>query len=154
MRSSGPTIRLTSRRLPSERYNQRRCRKARARCRATPEDVQPRPSLARRHVQQIVETATATGPPDEESHTDAYGRIKVRFHRSIEVSPLAPATTALGALQRLKNLGYYRGGIPRDPQPDESFRAALRWLQKDQVLPQTGAVDGATAAEHSTVHCN
>ncbi|XXX82740.1 type VI secretion system tip protein TssI/VgrG [Sorangium sp. So ce134] len=40
--------------------------------------VRPRP--APRRIQQVVETATVVGPPGEEVHTDAFGRIKVQFH--------------------------------------------------------------------------
>lgn len=39
-----------------------------------------RPSRRPRRLQQVVETAIVTGPPGEEIHVDAMGRIKIQFH--------------------------------------------------------------------------
>ncbi|HTN91183.1 MAG TPA: type VI secretion system tip protein TssI/VgrG [Sorangium sp.] len=52
----------------------------RARFACAPETVCVRPRPAPRRIQQVVETATVVGPPGEEVHTDAFGRIKVQFH--------------------------------------------------------------------------
>lgn len=45
-----------------------------------PLDVLVRPPPPMRNRRQTVETATVVGPQGEEIHTDALGRIKVRFH--------------------------------------------------------------------------
>jgi type VI secretion system secreted protein VgrG len=47
-------------------------------CSSTPESL--RPKRPPRRVQQVVESATVTGPPGQEIHTDEYGRIRVQFH--------------------------------------------------------------------------
>lgn len=52
----------------------------RARFTCAPDTVCVRPRPAPRRIQQVVETATVVGPPGEEVHTDAFGRIKVQFH--------------------------------------------------------------------------
>ncbi|WP_437631285.1 type VI secretion system tip protein TssI/VgrG [Sorangium sp. So ce854] len=52
----------------------------RARFACAPDAVCVRPRSAPRRIQQVVETATVVGPPGEEVHTDAFGRIKVQFH--------------------------------------------------------------------------
>ncbi|CAN98366.1 Putative Rhs element Vgr protein [Sorangium cellulosum So ce56] len=52
----------------------------RARFACAPDTVCVRPRPAPRRIQQVVETATVVGPPGEEVHTDAFGRIKVQFH--------------------------------------------------------------------------
>ncbi|MGK4000624.1 type VI secretion system tip protein TssI/VgrG [Sorangium sp. So ce1024] len=52
----------------------------RARFTCAPDTICVRPRPAPRRVQQVVETATVVGPPGEEVHTDAFGRIKVQFH--------------------------------------------------------------------------
>ncbi|WP_437819466.1 type VI secretion system tip protein TssI/VgrG [Sorangium sp. So ce1078] len=52
----------------------------RARFACAPDMVCVRPRPAPRRIQQVVETATVVGPPGEEVHTDAFGRIKVQFH--------------------------------------------------------------------------
>jgi type VI secretion system secreted protein VgrG len=72
---------------------------------------------------------------------------------SIAVAELADPLTPRGALQRLKNLGYYPGGIPTEPRPDDrSLFDALSWFQKDHELDATGELDGPTAAELSAKH--
>ncbi|MBI4955118.1 MAG: type VI secretion system tip protein VgrG [Myxococcales bacterium] len=45
-----------------------------------PADVRLRPPRPRRRLHQVMETATVVGPPGEEIHTDAVGRVKVQFH--------------------------------------------------------------------------
>lgn len=47
---------------------------------AVPEGVAPRPKAPRRKVQQVLETAIVVGPEGQEIHTDAMGRVRVRFH--------------------------------------------------------------------------
>lgn len=69
---------------------------------------------------------------------------------TIRMDPLPPATTARGALQRLGNMGYYRGE-PKD-EMDDDVRQALRDFQAHVGLPVTGTIDGATADKINTLH--
>jgi type VI secretion system secreted protein VgrG len=48
--------------------------------RCVPASVPFRPRPRRRKVQQVLETAIVVGPAGQEIHTDAHGRVKVRFH--------------------------------------------------------------------------
>ncbi len=50
------------------------------RFRCAPGTVACRPKRRRPRVQQVLETAMVSGPDGEEIHTDAMGRVKVRFH--------------------------------------------------------------------------
>ena len=43
-------------------------------------DVVYRPARSPRNHQQVLESAIVVGPPNEEIHTDEYGRVKVQFH--------------------------------------------------------------------------
>lgn len=55
-----------------------------ARFRCAPEAVPVRPPAPRASVRQALETATVVGPPGEEIHTDALGRVKVQFHWDLD----------------------------------------------------------------------
>ncbi|EYF08186.1 type VI secretion system tip protein TssI/VgrG [Chondromyces apiculatus] len=68
----------------------------------------------------------------------------------IQVASLPPAETPAGALQRLSNLGYFKGA-PAEALTEDG-RSALRWFQKDHDLDETGNLDPATAAELTKVH--
>lgn len=46
--------------------------------------VAARPRRPERRLQQVTETALVVGPPGEEIHTDALGRIKIQFHWDLE----------------------------------------------------------------------
>jgi type VI secretion system secreted protein VgrG len=52
----------------------------RNRFRAIPAEVEYRPAVSRRRPSQVLETATVVGPQGEDVHTDALGRVRVRFH--------------------------------------------------------------------------
>jgi type VI secretion system secreted protein VgrG len=47
---------------------------------AAPAEVPVRPDRPPRVIRQVMETAVVVGPPGQEVFTDAYGRVKVRFH--------------------------------------------------------------------------
>jgi type VI secretion system secreted protein VgrG len=55
------------------------------RCTSAPEGLRPKRSP--RKVLQVVESATVTGPPGQEIHTDEHGRIRVQFHWDADPEP-------------------------------------------------------------------
>jgi hypothetical protein len=66
-------------------------------------------------------------------------------HRRIEldVVGLPPSDSIEGAQERLNQLHYFVGDVDRELGPFTA--AALRRFQRDHALPETGALDAATA---------
>lgn len=66
----------------------------------------------------------------------------------VRVGDLDPPSTASGVRQRLDHLGYNR---TQAVGPDDDARA-LRMLQRDHDLPETGEIDEATRSALSGAH--
>lgn len=73
-----------------------------------------------------------------------------RMHRTIHLEDLAPATTVLGAMRRLVNLGYYTGHETDELTPE--LIHALREFQHDHRIEETGELDAVTADKLDEVH--
>ncbi|MBI4957605.1 MAG: type VI secretion system tip protein VgrG [Myxococcales bacterium] len=78
-----------------------------------PASVSPRPPRLPRRIQQVSETATVVGPPGEEIHTDALGRIKVQFHWDREGAMTDRSSSWLRVVQTLAGAGWGAQFIPR-----------------------------------------
>jgi type VI secretion system secreted protein VgrG len=72
-----------------------------------------RPARPPRRVQQVLETATVTGPPGEDVHTDAHGRVKVQFHWDREGRRDAHSSCWIRVMQPWAGEGYGAQFIPR-----------------------------------------
>lgn len=66
----------------------------------------------------------------------------------VRVGDLDPPTTGSGARQRLDHLGYYR---TQTNSPEDDARA-IRLLQRERGLPETGELDPATRDALSQAH--
>jgi type VI secretion system secreted protein VgrG len=83
------------------------------RFRCVPERVPYRPRRPRRELQQVTETATVVGPPGEEIHVDAHGRIKVQFHWDREGKNDEHSSCWLRAMQPWAGSAWGSQFIPR-----------------------------------------
>jgi len=73
-----------------------------------------------------------------------------RRHWTLRIADLDPATTPKGALQRLRNLGFF-AGIASDWLGDDG-KAAVRWFQQEIGIDPTGELDAKTSSELERVH--
>jgi type VI secretion system secreted protein VgrG len=72
-----------------------------------------RPPRPRRRVRQSLETAIVTGPPGEEIHTDALGRVKVRFHWDLNPRVDGETSCWVRVAQSWAGAGWGTQFIPR-----------------------------------------
>ena len=72
-----------------------------------------RPARPKRSVRQTLETATVTGPANEEIHTDRYGRIRVLFHWDIAGKSDDTSSCWLRVAQSWSGAGFGAQFIPR-----------------------------------------
>jgi hypothetical protein len=71
-------------------------------------------------------------------------QLEVAHRRlTLDLLGLPPSDSVEGAQERLNQLNYFVGAIDCELGPGTS--AALRRFQRDQDLPETGALDAATA---------
>ncbi|HEY4120624.1 MAG TPA: type VI secretion system tip protein TssI/VgrG, partial [Byssovorax sp.] len=77
-----------------------------------PADVAHRPPRPRQRVRQVLETAIVVGPAGEEIHTDALGRVQVRFHWQIGDAGDG-ASTWLRVVQPWTGAGFGAHFVPR-----------------------------------------
>lgn len=81
---------------------------------AVPRAVAVRPARPARRLQQVLETATVTGPSDEEVWVDEHGRIRVRFHWDREGADGDDRRSCwIRAMQPWAGAGYGAQFIPR-----------------------------------------
>jgi type VI secretion system secreted protein VgrG len=82
--------------------------------RCAPAGAPYRPLLPTRRMAQVAETATVVGPPGEEIHTDASGRIRVRFHWDQEDRPEEGTSSCwMRVMQPWAGAGFGAQFIPR-----------------------------------------
>jgi murein L,D-transpeptidase YcbB/YkuD len=74
----------------------------------------------------------------------ADGESRLRFSPTIELGHLLQVIALLGAVGGWGLVGYYRG--PADDDFDPALDRAVRLLQRDWGLPETGVVERATWA--------
>ncbi|MFO0605422.1 MAG: type VI secretion system tip protein TssI/VgrG [Polyangiales bacterium] len=84
-----------------------------ARAVLVPRGAAVRPARPPRQVQQVLETATVTGPPGEDVHTDVHGRVKVQFHWDREGQRDAHSSCWIRVMQLWAGEGYGGQFIPR-----------------------------------------
>lgn len=78
-----------------------------------PAGVTPRPPRPKRRVQQVMETATVTGPAGHEIHTDEHGRVKVRFHWDDAATPDERSSCWIRTVQAWAGAGWGFQFVPR-----------------------------------------
>lgn len=79
---------------------------------AVPSDAPPRPRRPRRVLHQVVESATVSGPPEQEIHVDEHGRIRVQFHWDPDADP-ARSSCWMRVVQAWSGDGWGSQFIPR-----------------------------------------
>lgn len=83
------------------------------RFRVIPADVEHRPAMPSRRPSQVLETATVVGPVGEEVHTDALGRVRVRFHWDRAGEGRDDASCWIRVAQAQAGAGFGAQHIPR-----------------------------------------
>lgn len=79
---------------------------------AVPVAAPPRPRRPRRVLHQVVESATVSGPPEQEIYVDEHGRIRVQFHWDPDADP-AHSSCWMRVVQALSGEGWGSQFIPR-----------------------------------------
>jgi type VI secretion system secreted protein VgrG len=78
-----------------------------------PAAITPRPARPTRRVQQVMETATVTGPAGQEIHTDEHGRVRVRFHWDRGARASAHSSCWIRTVQAWAGAGWGFQFVPR-----------------------------------------
>jgi type VI secretion system secreted protein VgrG len=79
---------------------------------AVPSATAPRPKRPKRVLHQVVESATVSGPPEQEIYVDEHGRIRVQFHWDPEADP-AHSSCWMRVVQAWSGEGWGSQFIPR-----------------------------------------
>lgn len=96
-----------------------------------------------------VEVSAETTVIDLKVWIDLYPEGRVR-QWMIAMGDLEDTGSPKGALERLRNLGYYSG--PIGEELGAGGVAALQWFQRDHELEATGELDGDTKAKLEEIH--